>query len=601
MSVVSAVRPSLASRWQSFEAWVGTRTSGVALFVVALAVFALQSVVLPVHPGRDMGRYVQTFVQFFYAEPIVPSVINSRGPLAALGVGVPLELGGGAAEVWLGVLYAASIVAWGAVALKFGPRAAVLTTGLLLVYPGYGMLFHGLASDALFAAAFAGWAVLLSRAILRPSVATFLAAGLGMGLLVLVRPPNQVLILFTLLPILLRAPWGRRLAWMASFFVASAAVTQGWKALATLRWGDAVALRPSGAVLVAAFVLLPFLFPAPWRRRLVLLAISLVVVAVAVKGPSLQNPVQYARSVTQSPSSSVFLFRAFEIDRIVEPDNGPASRELARVVQRELLSKEPYRSYGVDLQEFFSSGSDRIFGDLTSLGGSADLESVTREAIRRHPETFATGVLRTMWELFRARIYAPEGISSAGGESSAKDKTGETDLIVVNGRKLPRPSEGQPIPASRVGLAIRTLGGQAQEVWRSPTEHPLIFDDPRDERRYEKFGADTDRLMDRIPTRDANSGLVHRLNQASRASPPPVFWLAVGLIALGVRRPRQALVALAPALAGLAVIVATGVVAFPVPEYAAPVSPAFVMLAAVGLVGAHPRGRLRLPWRERSV
>src|SRR5262245_39124271 len=136
MSVVPAGRPSLASRWQSFETWVGTRTSGAALFVIALAVFALQSVVLPVHPGRAMGRYVQAFGPFFGAEPIVPSVINTRGPLAVVGVGVPLELGGAAAEVWLGVLYAASIVAWGAVALKFGPRAAVLTTGLLLVYPG---------------------------------------------------------------------------------------------------------------------------------------------------------------------------------------------------------------------------------------------------------------------------------------------------------------------------------------------------------------------------------------------------------------------------------------------------------------------------------
>jgi hypothetical protein len=30
------------------------------------------------------------------------------------------------------------------------------------------------------------------------------------------------------------------------------------------------------------------------------------------------------------------------------------------------------------------------------------------------------------------------------------------------------------------------------------------------------------------------------------------------------------------------------------------VSPAFVMLAAVGLVGVHPRGRLHLPWRRPS-
>lgn len=598
MSVVPVIRPSLASRWQSFEAWVGTRSSGVALFALALAVFALQSIVLPVFQGRDMGRYVQTFVQLFYEEPVLPSVLNTRGPLAGLGVGVPLEIGGAFAEIWLGVLYAASIVAWGVVALTFGPRAAILTTGLLLVYPGYGILFHGLASDALFAAAFAGWAVLLSRAILRPSVQTFLLAGFGMGLLVLVRPSNQVLIVMAFLPLLLRAPWSRRLQWLAAFFVASAAVTQGWKAFMNVRHGDAVALEPSGAVLVATLVLLPLLFPAAWRRRLVLLALPLgvaVIGVVAVKGSSAQSPSHYARSVVQSPPSDVFLFRAFEIDRIVSPDNGPASRELARVVERELLTKEPYRSYGIDLDEFFSSGSDRIFVDLASLAGSADLPAVTSEAIREHPWTFTTSIARTVWELLWARrVYGPE--STGGGEVTPVTK--DTAFVVVDGRRLPRPSDGEPIPASRVGPAIRTLGGQAREVWRSPTEHPLVFDDPRDERRYVEFERDTGRLVGRIPTRDANDGLVHRLNQASHRFPPPFVWLALGTVALAVRRPQRALVALGPSIAGLVVIVGTSLVAVAVGEYAAPVSPAFVMLAAVGLVGAHPRGRLRHSWRR---
>ena len=84
------IGPRLASRWQSFEAWVGTRSSGVALFALALVVFGLQSIVLPVGPGRDMGRYVQAFLQLGYAHPVLPSVSNERGPLAALGVGAQI-------------------------------------------------------------------------------------------------------------------------------------------------------------------------------------------------------------------------------------------------------------------------------------------------------------------------------------------------------------------------------------------------------------------------------------------------------------------------------------------------------------------------------
>ena len=62
-----------------------------------------------------------------------------------------------------------------------------------------------------------------------------------MGLLVLVRPPNQVLIIFALLPLFVAGPWRRRLEWGAAFFLASTVVSQGWKAAMELRFGDAVA------------------------------------------------------------------------------------------------------------------------------------------------------------------------------------------------------------------------------------------------------------------------------------------------------------------------------------------------------------------------
>jgi len=570
----------------------------VALFLLALAVFAVQSIVLPAYPGRDMGRYVQTYVQYWYGDAVLPSVLNTRGPLAALGVGVPLELGGLAAEVWLALLYAASILAWAGVALKFGARAAIVTSALLLVYPGYGILFHGLASDSLFAAGFAGWALLLSRAILRPSVGTFFVAGLGMGALVLVRPSNQALILMVLVPLLLRAPWLRRFQWLAAFFVSSAVVTQSWKALMTLYYGDAVDLAPSGAVIVVALALSVLLLPSVWRRRVLWAAIPLAVVGVvvaAVAGPGLQSPSEYVRRAAQSPPSSVFLFRAFELDRTVEPDNGPASRELARKVERELLTVEPYRSYGVDVNEFFSSGSDRVFSDMTKLPG-VDLPAVTDEAIRAHPGAFFSGIAGTIWaQLWARRVFAPEAAPGNGGGSGS-----ETDdaFVVVNGRKLPRPSEGQPIPASHVGPVIWTLGGDVREVWSSATEHPLVFDDPRDEQRYATFESDTERLASRVPTRDANETLVHRFNQTSNRFPPPIFWLAVGAIALLARRPERSFLAVALAASGLVVIVTTSLVAPDVPEYAVPVTPAFLLLAAVGLVGANPRTRLRLPWRR---
>jgi hypothetical protein len=599
VATLEAVRPRLATRWRSFEAWIGTRGSAIALCVLALAAFALQSIFLPVYPGRDMSRYLQTFFQLGSDVPIYPAPLNTRGPLAALGVGLPLEVGGWAAEVLLALLYALSILAWGRVAFTFGARAAALTSALLLVYPGYGILFHQLASDSLFAAGFAGWAVLLARAIQRPSIRAFVFVGLGIGGLVLVRPANQVLLVMALLPLVLHAPWRDSFAWVAAVLVPAVVVSQAWKGVADLRYGDAVTLQPSTGLLALAFVMVPFLLPSPWRMRVGALVALLVVAGLAVKGIPGQSPAQYTRSVIRNESNQ-FLYRSFELDRIIAPENGPASRRLAGVVQRELLTREPYRSYGIDVHEFFASGSDRVFGDLSGVASPADLAEATREAIRKHPRKFVTSITRTLWELLASRpVYAPE--ASGEPDTRAAAGAGEPDVIVVNGRRLPKPSEGQPIPASAIGPQLWTPGGPAEEVWSSPTEHRFVFTDARDERRYEKLGRDVERLSSRIPTHEGVPSLMHRLNQVSHRFPPLIAWLVIGIAGMALRRPRNALVALAPCLAGLVVIVATALVAPSVPEYVAPVSPAFLLLTAVGLVGVPVRrGRAAVPesWRR---
>ena len=572
MAVVAVV----GARWRAFEDWVGSRGSAAALFGVALAVFGLQSLFLPAYPGRDMSRYLQTFFQLGYHDPLYPAVLNTRGPLAALGVGVPLELGGWFAELFLAVLYALSIVAWARVALTFGVRAAIATSALLLVYPGYGILFHQLASDALFAAAFAGWALLAARAIVRPSLVTFAAAGVVLGALVLVRPANQVMLVIVLLPLLLRAPWLERLAWAAAFFIPAVVVSQAWRAFAELRWGDAVALKPSTGLLGLALLAVPLLLPSPWRVRAGAVVVLLVVAALAVKGVPGETPGQYVRSVVRNESNQ-FLYRSFELDRIMAPENGPASRRLAAIVRRELLGREPYRSYGIDVHEFFASGSDRVFGDLTGVAPPNELAAATREAIRRYPRTFVSSIAHTFWDQLANRsVYAPEEVAPAPPPQPE---------IAAGGPQLPQPTEGQPIPASRIGPLLWTPGGKAYEVWTSATEHHFVFTNPNDKRRYDKLGADVERLSVRIPTRDAVQGVVHRANQASHRFPSPAVWLLLGVVALAFRRPRNALVAIAPAVAGLVIIAVTALVAPAVGEYAAPVSPAFIVLAAAGVLG----------------
>jgi hypothetical protein len=579
--------------------WVGTRASAASLFVLALAFFGIESAFLPAYPGRDMARYLEAFVQLGYHVPVYPVVIYTRGPLAALGVGVPLEIGGWAAEVWLALLYAVSIVAWARVALIFGRRAALLTSALLLVSPGYGILFHQLASDSLFAAAFAGWALLVSRAILKPSIKGFLLVGAATGVLVLIRPANQVLLVMALLPLLLRAPWRDRLAWGAASFIASVLVSQSWQVFADRRWGPVVALKPSTGLVAGAIVLVPLLLRSPWRGRAAVAIGLLVLATVAVRGWPTKSPTQYVRSVEQNWSNQ-FLYRSFELDRIIRPENGPASRRLAQVARRDLLNREPYRSYGVGVNEFFASGSDRVFGDLTGVAPAADLAAATREAIRRHPGTFLRSIGSTIWQAFALRpVYAPvpsDG-GSGGGPNSASAP--QTQYVVIKGRRLPKPSEGQPIPASAIGPMFYAPDGRVYEAWQSATQHQTVVTDAHDRARIAKFNADTARLAARLPTRTGDAGLIHRLNQASHVFPPAIVWLLIGLVAFIWRRPQNLLIALAPTIAGLIVIVASSLVVPAVAEYGAPVSPAFILFAAAGAFGMPSRGRTAVfaDWR----
>jgi hypothetical protein len=292
-------------------------------------------------------------------------------------------------------------------------------------------------------------------------------------------------------------------------------------------------------------------------------------------------------------------YRVFGVDRIVSPANGPASRELATAVRRNLLSVEPYRSYRISLEQFFSSGSVRMYRDLIGLSDrawgwhsdNAILRRVAFEAIQKHPGRYARGVARTVWSLLKSPVYGPS--SSADGNEAGVPPS---KTIRVNGNRLPKPSEGQPIPAPHQSNLYSTPDNRIHVVWTSPVAHRAVFSTIRDQRRFRQIRAGVAGLLRDLPTHDGNDTLSLRLNQISHRYPWPVIWLGVGLLAVLIRRPRRAWAALSLAAGALLVIVVTALGEPDVPEYAAPVIPAFVFLAAVGLLGERSRdGRVEDP------
>jgi hypothetical protein len=508
------------------------RVTEPVLFVVALVVYALVSIALPLQGGRDLPRYLLSYAQLFEAHVTYPQAILSRTPGTPVVAGVLLDLGPVVSEVGMAVLYALSVVAWFSVARRFGPVAALTTVGALLVYPGYVLLFHELASDALFAAAFALAALLLTRAVERPTGGRAAALGLGVAALVFARPVAQVLVLLGLAPLL-------------------------------------AARRPRARVVAAVAFAVGALVP---------------LVALAV-----HNSVRADDLTVVRGGSASLLFRTFVADRIVEPRNGEATEELARAVSRELLRNEPYKSRGIDLETFFSSGSSRMHDDLTVLadrtwGWDDDyrhLGRVAREAIVAHPGTYARGVSRDLWRLLLWPLYAPVDDDSASVSPPPRSSRAEQAAA-------PPSYDGEPIPSSRESPSISTPDGRIREVWTSPTEHGLVFRDPADRVEAAALDRQVDALLAGLPDRAARPWLVERSNDLSRLYPRPFMWLLVGIAAALWRRPRGIAVPAVLAASGLLVLLSTSLAVYAVAEYSVPVVPAFVLLATTGLFGRSP-------------
>lgn len=526
--------------WRGIERFADGPRAGPALVGAAVLVYGLVSYALPLAAGRDLARYLLVYAQLFDSDVVYPHAVLTRTPVAPLVAGGLLDLGPLAAELGAAALYAGSVLAWCAVARRFGGAAAVATAASLLLYPGYVLLFHELASDAVFAAAFALFAVACTRALEIPSAGRAAVLGASIALLVLVRPVAQVLLLLVLVPLVASRTWPGRIRAATAFVVAAGLPLLGWTVHNGLRLDDYTVVRGGGA--------------------------------------------------------SVPLFRAFVADRIVEPENGPASRELARAVARDLLPYEPYRSYRIDLERFFSSGSSRMHDDLVVLadrtwGWDDDyrhLGRVGREAVRARPGTYLRGVARDTYRLILWPLYPP-------GDATAAPVAAGTPVAlggpIASG--LPPPSEGQPIPSARTAPYLSTPDGRIREVWTSPTEHHVVFADPAGAAHAAALDRRVDELLTGLPDRSPRAGLVRWLDRASRWYPRPVLWLVVGLLALAWRRPSRAEIPLVLAGAALVVLVSTALAVYAVAEYSVPVVPAFVLVATVGALGRYRplRGR----------
>jgi hypothetical protein len=277
-------------------------------------------------------------------------------------------------------------------------------------------------------------------------------------------------------------------------------------------------------------------------------------------------------------------YRAFITDKIVLPDNGPASRRLATAVRLHLLTRNPYKAYDVTLQRVFASGSFRIHEDLYLLSdqvfGWKTNYSVERkagvEAVKAHPGRYFGGVGHTIWrQLSNTYFRTPRGPAAVSSRGAT---------FVHEGRRLPEPTEGEPIPGGQ-NVWISRPDNDIRQVWTSPTQYHFVFRTSQEHRRFDAIRRELDSLFAKLPHRAGNAQLSLRLDQLSRWFPRSIIWIAVGLLALAVRRPQRARTLIALAAAALLVIVFNALGLFADPRFALPVAPAFVFFGSCMLLG----------------
>ena len=463
---------------------VPTRKAAVALFVAAFAVYWIESLGWPMAKGRDTWDYLVYYLQLFDSHPPFNELQLFRTPITPIVVGLPLDVGG----VWLleftfALLYAASILAWGATALTFGRVPALFSALLLLVYPAYATLYHQASSDAVFATGLAVWAWLLARALRSPTAWRFVAVGAGIGVLVLVRPANQVLLPLALAPLVAYLAWRRRLVLTGVCLVAAIAPLALWAVHNDVRYGDATVARGGRAWV-------PFL-------------------------------------------------QVFTSNRTIAPENGPASRRLAKLIDQEVLSKEPYAGLDVSLDAYLRNGSNYETVRLIALSDSVlgrdenygVLFDSALEAIRKHPGTYFSGVASTFWDFLVQKPLRENVVPRAQTAPEAPPPTFES-----GGDTLPNPQATVLLVAVPYGF----VWCASDYIDSCTVDDPArVWSDPAKQARYREIVARVRGWDAELPSRKGGTFVPEILNRITPRFPTPPLWLAVGVVALLVRRPRD--------------------------------------------------------------
>jgi hypothetical protein len=352
-----------------------------------------------------------------------------------------------------------------------------------------------------------------------------------------------------------------------------------------------VLIRPANQVLLPA-VLVPLLAAAPWRRRLTWVAVCLAAAVLPLAGWAVHNGIRYDdATVARGGRAWVPFLKVWLDDRTVAPENGTQSRRLADLIERHVLPEEPYAGLHVPLDAYLANGSNYETVRLIALsdrylGRDDNYEAIfgsAIEAIEAHPRTYLSGVADVFWQ-FLMQAPIREGIAPrAQTEPSPPPATYTRDGVV-----LPNPAATILIP----GVPYGFVWCASDYIDSCTLDDPsVVWKDAKAQQRYREVVSRVRSWDAELPSRAGEAWVTGILNRITPRFPRPPLWLLAGAIALVWRRPRgwrTILVLWAGAAAVLLIHAASQGIA---PEFSLPLYPLFVVTALAAVAGDREQRR----------
>ena len=353
--------------------------------LAALAAYLIHAVAWPFDLGRDGGAFLQHYFDLFETQPLLPTVASYRTPLPSLWYGLLLEYpGAGVAEAIQAAGYVVAMVCAYRIGRPWGRALAGVLAAVVIAHPWYGALYHRVDSDGMFALALLGWASYAITSARSPRIRTWIAHGVWIVALVMVRPAAQIFALFAVLPLVLPdRPLPVRLRQAASCAATIAALLLAYAAINNARYGFFGISRITHAT-------------QPFMR-------------VLVK------------------------------DRLVQRGNGPASAALAAAIEAHLLPFEPYRSLNITADALLESGSVRLYSDIVAMSDRIwgwesnyrKLRDVSIESIRANPAAFVLGTASTLLHslIVKHTVATPKKPEAALAAAATSRAPADSDIV----------------------------------------------------------------------------------------------------------------------------------------------------------------------------